>query len=42
MIEFDVSEWIDINKATESRECDIFQIKGLSFNQMSAMGSMMY
>ena len=42
MIKFDVSEWIDINKASESKECDICQIKCLSLNQMSAMGSMMY
>ena len=44
-IEF--SEGIDVNKTSELKECDIchywyFLDKGLSFNQMSAMGAMMY
>ena len=39
--EIDISEGIDINKASASKECDICQYwyldKGLSFNRMSAM-----
>ena len=43
----DVSKGIDINRASASKDCDIchywyFYIKALSFNQMSAMGVMMY
>ena len=42
-----VSEGIDVYKTSESKECYIFhyyffQIKGSSFNKMSAMGAMMY
>ena len=36
----DFSEGIDVNKTSESKECDIFvifQIKGLSFKHISAM-----
>ena len=39
--EIDISEGIDINEASASKECDICQYwyldKGLSFNRMSAM-----
>ena len=50
MLHFDrsnVSEGIDINKTRESKGCDIchycfFQIKALSFNQMSAMYVVVY
>ena len=43
----DVSEGIDINKVSGSKECDICQYwyilkKGLSFNQMPAVGAMIY
>ena len=43
----DISEEIDVNKASKSEECDIcrdwyFLIKGLNFNQMSAIDSMIY
>ena len=41
----EVSEGIDVNKVTASKEvnnCGIFWIKCLSFSQMSAMGIMMY
>ena len=43
----DDSEGIDVIKANESKiviffTIGIFLIKGLSFNQMSAMGVMMY
>ena len=43
----DVSKGIDVNKTSESKECDIchywyFYIKALSFNQMSGMGAMIY
>ena len=36
----DVSEEIDVNKTSESKECDL--IKALSFNQMSAIDIMVY
>ena len=41
------SEEIDVNKAGESKECDIFHYqyfldKGFKFQRMSAMGSMIY
>ena len=39
--EIDISEGIDINETSASKECDICQYwylhKGLSFNRMSAM-----
>ena len=40
-------EGADVNKRSESKECNIchywyFQIEGLSFNQMFAIGVMMY
>ena len=43
----DISEGIDVNKTSESKESDIchywyFYIKALSFNQMSAMDAMIY
>ena len=43
----DVSEGIDINKTISSKECDIchcwyFLIIVLSFNQMSAIGVLIY
>ena len=43
----DVSESIDVNKTSTSKECTschywYLQIKGLSFNWMSAMGVMRY
>ena len=41
----EVSVGIDVNKSSESKECDIvtigiFKIKGLNFNQMSATHGM--
>ena len=40
----DVSERTDVNKTSESKECDIcyywYFLKVLSFNQMSAMNAM--
>ena len=43
----EVSEGVDVNKTSTSKEYDIchywyFKIKGLNFNQMSAMGVLMY
>ena len=43
----EVSEGIDVNKTSASKEYSTyhywyFWIKGLSFNQMSAVGVMMY
>ena len=42
-----VSEGTDVNKTSESKECDIchymyFYIKAFSFNQMLAMDAMIY
>ena len=37
----DVSGSVDINKTIASK-IDIFQIQGLSFKQLPAMGAMMY
>ena len=43
----DVSEGIDLNKTSESNECDTchywyFQINALSFNHMYAIDAMIY
>ena len=43
----DISQGIDINKTSASKECDVchywyFLDKGLSSNQISAMGVTMY
>ena len=41
----DVSEWIDVNKTSKSKEhdnCHYFQIKASNINQMSAVDVMIY
>ena len=43
----DISEGIDVNQKSESKECDIckywyFWMKSLSFNLVSAMDAMIY
>ena len=43
----DVSEALDVNKTSKSKECDIchycyFYLKVLSFNQMSEMDAIIY
>ena len=38
----EVSKRIDFNKTSESKECDIYQTKGLSFKHMYAMDAMIY
>ena len=43
----DVSEGIDVNKTSKSRECEIchywhFLNKGFKFNQISAIGAMIH